>query len=289
MDHINEIYVGGRYSELGDATARLSSFCTALSNKVMLEIDLRNYPLSEYEYKTKAVKEFELYYSQEDVRRRDDPKYKRKYQSTIDADAYFKRLQEYDLIELNEVKQLLQSYIQVSSVHNDSVTTTFLGSLELESRFTPKSLTTIGGLYKTVMYQLTPSIVDYFSTGSNLFIPIVNKGTYLGENIGHEKSRLEARPCIIVSTNRINYKNTNVVVVPLSKVIKFKPGSTTKLAYDWHYVLRKSNYPKLSYDSAVQCEDIRCVSKARMGKYICQVSSNDMTEIKKRIKSTLQI
>lgn len=112
---------------------------------------------------------------------------------------------------------------------------------------------------------------------------------YLGENIGHEKSGLEARPCIIVSTNRINYKNTNVVVVPLSKVIKFKPGSTSKLAYDWHYVLRKSNYPKLSYDSAVQCEDIRCVSKARMGKYICQVNSDDMKELRKRIKSTLQI
>ena len=112
---------------------------------------------------------------------------------------------------------------------------------------------------------------------------------YLGENIGHEKSRLEARPCIIVSTNRINYNNTNVIVIPLSKNIKYKSGSDTKLAYDWHYIIKKKNYPKLSYDSAVQCEDIRCVSKARMGKYICQVDSNDMKELRKRLKSTLQI
>lgn len=167
-----------------------------LSNKVMLEIDLQNYSLSEYEYKTKAIRDFELYYEQEDVRRREDPQYKQKYQSAADAEAYFRRLQEYDLIELDEVKQLLRSYIHVSAVHNDSVTTTFLGSSALESRFTPKSLTTIGGLYKTLMYQLTPSIVDYFSTGSNLFIPIMNKGTYLGENPAfYHDERLIAAIC----------------------------------------------------------------------------------------------
>ena len=112
---------------------------------------------------------------------------------------------------------------------------------------------------------------------------------YLGENIGHEKSRLEARPCLIVSTDRINYKNTNVIVIPLSKKIKYKKGSSNKLAYDWHYVLMKSKYPNLNYDSAIQCEDIRCVSKSRMGRYICHVSPEDMREIKKRLKSTLQI
>lgn len=70
---------------------------------------------------------------------------------------------------------------------------------------------------------------------------------YFGENIGHEKSRLEARPCVVVSNNRINY------------------------------------------NSAVKCEDIRSVSKARMGKYICKIDVSDMNEIRKRIKKTLQI
>lgn len=196
MDPINEIYVGGRYSELGDTSTILSNFCTSLSNKVMLEINLQNYPLSEYEYKTKAIKDFELYYKQEDVNRRQNPKYIQQCKSSAEAEAYFKRLQEYDLIELDEVKQQLQSYIQKSSVHNVPSANIFLGSTELDSHFTPKSLTTFGGLYKNVMYQLNPSIADYFSTGNQLFIPIMNKGTYLGENPAfYYNARLVAAIC----------------------------------------------------------------------------------------------
>ena len=45
----------------------------------------------------------------------------------------------------------------------------------------------------------------------------------------------------------------------------------------------------MNYDSAVQCEDIRCVSKARMGKYICSIDNTDLNEIKKRLKKALQI
>lgn len=112
---------------------------------------------------------------------------------------------------------------------------------------------------------------------------------YMGMNIGHEKSRLEARPCLIVSTDEINRKSSNVIIIPLSKEIKYKHGSNTELAYDWHYVLKKAKYSRLNYDSAVQCEDIRCVSKSRMGKFITKVTPEDMNEIKKRLKSTLQL
>lgn len=113
---------------------------------------------------------------------------------------------------------------------------------------------------------------------------------YLGENIGHEKSRLEARPCIIVSNNQINFNATNIVVVPLTKEVKYKDSATKSgLKYEWHYVLKKAKYSQLNYDSAVQCEDIRCVSKARMGKYICKIDDSDMSEIKKRIKKALQV
>lgn len=112
---------------------------------------------------------------------------------------------------------------------------------------------------------------------------------YMGVNVGHEKSRLEARPCLIVSTDQINKKSTNVIVVPLSKDIKYKHGSSTELAYPWHFVLKKSKYNALSYDSVVQCEDIKCVSKSRMGKYITKINPDDMDEIKRRLKRTLQI
>lgn len=64
---------------------------------------------------------------------------------------------------------------------------------------------------------------------------------YLGENIGHEKSRLEARPCVIISNNRINYNGSNVIIVPLSKTIRYKENSTSELKYEWHYILKKQN------------------------------------------------
>ena len=112
---------------------------------------------------------------------------------------------------------------------------------------------------------------------------------YMGINIGHEKSRLEARPCLIVSSDRINKKSSNVIIVPLSKEIKYKDGTKTELYYDWHYVLKKSKYNSLTFDSAVQCEDIRCVSKSRMGKFITKIDPNDMKEIRKRLKKALQI
>lgn len=120
----------------------------------------------------------------------------------------------------------------------------------------------------------------------------INRGQvytcFLGENIGFEKSKLAARPCLVVSTQRINYESGNIIVVPLSKNIKYETG-THKLKYPYHFVLKKSEYPKLEYDSAVQCEDIRCISKARISKYVCNVKPEDMKMIRKRIKITLQI
>lgn len=111
---------------------------------------------------------------------------------------------------------------------------------------------------------------------------------FLGENIGSEKSRIAARPCIIVSAQQINHKSDNIIVVPLSKTIKYESG-TKKLKYPYHYVLYKSKYSKLQCDSAVQCEDIRCISKARLCKYVCNVQPDDMKNIRKRIKTALQL
>ena len=112
---------------------------------------------------------------------------------------------------------------------------------------------------------------------------------YMGENIGHEKSRLEARPCLVVSTDGINSASSNVIIVPLSKQIKYSDPVSKKLKYEWHYVLRKSKYNALNYDSAVQCEDIRSVSKSRLGQLIVIIDKYDMDNIKKRLKKALQI
>ena len=104
-----------------------------------------------------------------------------------------------------------------------------------------------------------------------------------------KKSRLEARPCVIISNNRINYNGSNVIIVPLSKTIRYKENSTSELKYEWHYILKKTKYKELNFDSSIQCEDIRCISKSRIGKYICKIDSDDMNEIRKRIKKTLQV
>ncbi|MBA5850259.1 type II toxin-antitoxin system PemK/MazF family toxin [Clostridium sp. cel8] len=113
---------------------------------------------------------------------------------------------------------------------------------------------------------------------------------HFGENIGDEKCGL-GRPVLIVSADNINKKSGNVIVVTLSKNIKWKdPQTKRNLKYSTHYVLKKSKYPQLACDSVVQCEDIRVVSKARLGQYICSVDlSTDMKQIRKRLKSALQI
>jgi len=121
----------------------------------------------------------------------------------------------------------------------------------------------------------------------------VNRGEiytcYLGENIGYEKSKQAARPCIIVSSDSINHESGNIVVIPLSKNIKYRDKSKGLLKYNYHYVLKKSKYKKLAYDSAVQCEDIRNISKIRLCTYIDHIETIDMNNIKKRIKKALQV
>lgn len=111
---------------------------------------------------------------------------------------------------------------------------------------------------------------------------------YLGENIGDEKGKLDSRPVLVVSADHINRSNSNVVVVPLSKNIKWKDPIKKVLRYDYHYVLYKRKYNKLTHDSAVQCEDIRVVSKKRLGDLIEEIDNNDMKEIRKRLRRVLQ-
>jgi len=118
-------------------------------------------------------------------------------------------------------------------------------------------------------------------------------GCYLGENVGFEKGTLESRPVLVVSIDEINKSSGNVVVIPLSKNIKYKKdknGNFTKqLKYSWHYVVKRSQRNKLKYNSAVQCEDIRVVSKSRLGNFIGFIDRADMKEVSKRIKKALQV
>lgn len=157
---------------------------------------MQNYTLIKQEYKNKARKDFELYYKQENLNRRQNYQYNKRYKTPDEAETYFSRLQEYDLIELDKIKKLLESYTEKSVLNNKNTQRMFLDSIELESKFTPISLTTFGGLYKTVMYRLTPSITSYFSTGNHLYKPIMDGENYLGENPAfYNDDRLIAAIC----------------------------------------------------------------------------------------------
>ncbi|HER2159114.1 type II toxin-antitoxin system PemK/MazF family toxin [Peribacillus phoenicis] len=99
---------------------------------------------------------------------------------------------------------------------------------------------------------------------------------FLGENIGFEKSGM--RPAVVVSVDSNNKSSGNIAVIPLTKDAN-KPGALLKSQYK----LLKSKY-KLNYDSIVQCEDMRIVSKARVGDVIDFVDDADMKQIEKRMK-----
>lgn len=104
---------------------------------------------------------------------------------------------------------------------------------------------------------------------------------YLGENIGFEKGG--TRPAVIVSNDMNNRASGNVVIIPLTD-----ESNKPKRLLPSQYRLFKSNY-KLSLNSIVQCEDIRVVSKARLGNVIDFVNKEDMKNINKRIKTMLAL
>lgn len=123
---------------------------------------------------------------------------------------------------------------------------------------------------------------ESYSLGNYTFIPrgrIVNVN--YGENVGFEKNL--TRPSIIVSVDSSNQSSGNVLVIPMTKKTnKAKGGRPFRLLRS-QYLLLKSNYTGLAFDSVVQCEDIRSVSKARLGDLLDTVTEEDMKEIDKRL------
>jgi mRNA interferase MazF len=136
-------------------------------------------------------------------------------------------------------------------------------------------------------FGLQTAINEKFIPGKGHFFPrkaIVT--VLLGENIGFEKSG-SARPAICVSNDTNNQFSGNIIIVPLTDDTN-KTGKGKKLTKT-QYRLLKSKYPKLKCDSIVQCEDIRVVSKSRVGDVIDFVHPDDMKEIEKRLKTLLDL
>ncbi|WP_304459514.1 type II toxin-antitoxin system PemK/MazF family toxin [Alicyclobacillus sendaiensis] len=116
------------------------------------------------------------------------------------------------------------------------------------------------------------SIGHFFPRGS-----VVN--VFFGENVGFEKTG--TRPAVVISNDTINKTSGNIIVAPLTDVAN-KAG---KKMLSTQYILRKSNNPFLKMDSIVQCEDMRVVSKARVGDLIGFIHPSDKANLDKRIKA----
>jgi|SRR5699024_2992138 len=126
----------------------------------------------------------------------------------------------------------------------------------------------------------------------------------LGENVGHELSK--SRPVLVISDSSRNISGNNVTVIPLLSAYHYLKNEQDKRTYQQdknyvfdpkaykirptQYLLRKIDFPGLSNDSLVTCENIRTVSKGRLDlKSIELIDENTMEHIEKRVLETLDM
>ncbi len=103
-----------------------------------------------------------------------------------------------------------------------------------------------------------------------------------GLNIGSEMSKVGPRPAVIVQNNSANHTSPNTIVVPVTHdngnyyflvpiTTQYKPGGSILL------------------DGRANVSNIVCVSKARLGKRITQLSNAEMRQIDSAIGRMLSI
>lgn len=136
-------------------------------------------------------------------------------------------------------------------------------------------------------FSFKTRINENYEGGAGHFFPrraIVN--VFLGENVGHEQNGL--RPAIVVSVDSNNRTHGNVAIVPLTKLQNKMRNGQVKLRKT-QYILFRSKYPMLRYDSVALCEHLRVVSKARIGDLIGYVTPKDMKKIDRALRYFLAI
>lgn len=92
----------------------------------------------------------------------------------------------------------------------------------------------------------------------------------LGVGIGSEMQK--NRPCVIIQNNIGNYKSGNTIVAPI-----------THDDSDYHFLVpinvQRDQNNKIVLDGRVNVSNICCVSKARLGDYITDLSSEDFRKV----------
>ncbi|OFI05338.1 mRNA interferase MazF [Clostridium acetireducens DSM 10703] len=105
----------------------------------------------------------------------------------------------------------------------------------------------------------------------------------LGQNIGSEENKI--RPVIIIQNDTGNEKSPTTIIVPISNRSK-------KIAV--HIELRETDYKledgeKNKITGTVLTEQIKVISKARLGRHIATLNNNFMKLLNLKIKNSLEL
>lgn len=106
----------------------------------------------------------------------------------------------------------------------------------------------------------------------------------LGYNLGHEIDK--RRPALIISNQPYNESpNGMATIIPLTKdIMEDKNGYPI---YKFHYILRKEQFDFLVYDSTLELDQIRAVSRKRIdtGKIIGSIDKSTLNSIQQKLSS----
>lgn len=104
----------------------------------------------------------------------------------------------------------------------------------------------------------------------------------LGQNIGHEIDK--KRPALVISNQAYNDSpNGMATIIPLTKdIVEDDNGYPL---YNFHYILRKEQFDFLAFDSTLELDQIRAVSRKRIdsGWIIGSIDENTLNNIQQKI------
>lgn len=100
----------------------------------------------------------------------------------------------------------------------------------------------------------------------------------LGVGVGSEECK--ERPCVILQYNSANRTSPNTLVAPITH-------TTSALPIVVPIAEKKDSFGKLILDGNVLLGNITCVSKARLGDYITDLTTDEMRAVDKAISISL--
>lgn len=100
----------------------------------------------------------------------------------------------------------------------------------------------------------------------------------LGVGVGSEECK--ERPCVILQYNSANRTSPNTVVAPITH-------TTSALPIVVPISEKKDSFGKVILDGNVLLGNITCVSKARLGDYIADLTADEMRAVDKAISISL--